>query len=138
MSTDQERLNHLAKVVVRQGERINQAIEQWVTQREAAAPHSDKAELNGRIQAAMALSNGLRDDLESLMSISDVYVIAGKEVPEASLAGMSELDRTRRKLRITMAEAEMWQSKATELAERGGRDESQKSDSPGSDDTQSN
>ena len=118
---DKHQLTQLAKVLVRQGERINLAIEQWQAETEkprqfgdsAAQVAADKARVQGRIEAAMALSNGLREDLETVMSVDDCYRLAGEEV-EVELDHLTDKERLRRKLSVMTAERDLLKTQLLE------------------------
>ncbi len=111
-----EQLHHLSQVVVRAGERMNLSVQQWTISLDADDEVSDL--VAGRIEAAASFSRELRADIETGMSLNDVYSIAHMDPPVDSLDGEPELDRVRRKLRAQRSETELWKVKALELARK--------------------
>jgi len=106
--TNDEKLYFLAKVLVRQGERINLAAEQW-NEEDPKDGSETSARIQGRIEAAKAFSDGLRADIDATLSVNEVYDLIRDEPPEPSAEGVDEIERLRRKLRVEKSRAEMFQ-----------------------------
>lgn len=100
----------LAKIVVRIGERLVGSVQDWT------AEGVDDPQVQGRIEAALAFAKALQNDVETVMSITELYKLSTLEAPEPVETEETEEENLRRLLQLKTDEAEMWQTKFLEVA----------------------
>ena len=97
-----EKMILLAKLLVRAGERYSAAADAW--------SRENSPENMAMVRAAGGFSRELREDVESVMTVEQLYALAELPLPDTDPPHESTEDRLRRKLRKARDEIEVWRT----------------------------